>query len=214
MEGCQTMKDGCPKTKCQSKNVHFFRLNFYEVGMCKDCGYYFFNSFRPENGCCCSPNLIDVIKFHGYIGSTGKESFAIYQQCRECGWTQKRFPKKSKDADIRGEYNEKRHLAWIERKNQEAVKLNQEAKIVNNFWYKYGLYLSSSKWKKIREEVFERDKKVCQVCKKETATEVHHLHYNNVFKEQIEDLIAICYTCHKEQHKKVTLSEIMNLGNA
>jgi len=46
-----------------------------------------------------------------------------------------------------------------------------------------------------------RDNHMCQYCGGE-ATEVHHLTYENIGNEPLEDLIAICRLCHKDQHLK------------
>lgn len=64
---------------------------------------------------------------------------------------------------------------------------------------KYYAYLKKPEWKERRRQVFDRDKNTCQHCGG-FATQVHHLTYKNVFKEPLEDLIAICRPCHEKEH--------------
>jgi len=55
-------------------------------------------------------------------------------------------------------------------------------------------YLSSMAWHDKRWQVMWRDGYKCP-CGSQ-ATEVHHKHYKNIGKEQLEDLVALCSTCH------------------
>jgi hypothetical protein len=56
-------------------------------------------------------------------------------------------------------------------------------------------------WKAKRLQVMERDKWTCQVCKKNVATDVHHLTYDHIFNEPLSDLMAICRNCHESEHE-------------
>ena len=44
-------------------------------------------------------------------------------------------------------------------------------------------------------------KSICEVegCENK-ANDVHHKHYDNIGREQLEDLLALCKKCHAEQH--------------
>ena len=64
----------------------------------------------------------------------------------------------------------------------------------------YKAYLKSPEWKEKRLEVLRRDKFICQKCKKEWATEVHHLTYKNIYNERLEDLLSVCKGCHEKIH--------------
>lgn len=73
----------------------------------------------------------------------------------------------------------------------------------NDDWKeKYPAYLQTQEWKIKREEVFRRDNYLCQFCHHYSATQVHHLSYDNIFNEPLEDLVAICRTCHDKHHNK------------
>lgn len=57
-------------------------------------------------------------------------------------------------------------------------------------------YLSSYAWWDKRYQVMQRDDYKC-TCGSQ-ATEVHHKHYDNIGREQLEDLVALCSTCHNK----------------
>ena len=62
----------------------------------------------------------------------------------------------------------------------------------------YLKYIKSPKWFRKRELVFERDNYQCQTCNAIGATlHCHHLTYDNLFDENLEDLITVCKNCHK-----------------
>ena len=61
----------------------------------------------------------------------------------------------------------------------------------------YHEYLLSWKWRRKRDKVLERDKHRCQYCGN-TASDVCHLTYENVFAEPLSDLISVCRECHEK----------------
>lgn len=63
----------------------------------------------------------------------------------------------------------------------------------------YQEYLDSPAWEMKRDKVIERDGDQC-VCGAQ-ATEVHHKTYNNIGKEPLSDLVALCKECHDRVHK-------------
>lgn len=63
----------------------------------------------------------------------------------------------------------------------------------------YDEYLSSPEWKSLRERRLEIDGGMCQRCFNK-ADAVHHLTYERIFNEHIDDLISICEPCHFEEH--------------
>lgn len=83
--------------------------------------------------------------------------------------------------------------------------------------YNYSKYLESDNWKKIREQVLQRDNHKCTVCGTTDNLVIHHISYDNIGNEKIEDLITVCEKCHNEIHStrgwnksknKVTKKEI------
>lgn len=69
----------------------------------------------------------------------------------------------------------------------------------------YELYLQTDHWRKTRLSKL-RTQPVCEDCKNEKATQVHHLYYIDEFgksilyKEKLSDLKSLCNTCHKKRH--------------
>ena len=59
----------------------------------------------------------------------------------------------------------------------------------------YEDYLKSPAWKVKRDAVIQRDGIQC-ICGAK-ATEVHHKTYNNIGKEPLSDLVALCKVCHE-----------------
>lgn len=64
----------------------------------------------------------------------------------------------------------------------------------------YREYLQSYEWEVKRENRLEIDEYECQKCGSTTNLHVHHLTYENIFEENMEDLLTLCADCHKEEH--------------
>ena len=62
----------------------------------------------------------------------------------------------------------------------------------------YEKYLNSPAWQVKRDAVMDRNGGQC-VCGAD-ATEVHHKNYDNIGKEPLEELVALCEDCHKRVH--------------
>jgi len=65
---------------------------------------------------------------------------------------------------------------------------------------KYHEYLQSEKWDNIRRQKLAEANYKCQLCNASSSLSVHHRTYENVFNEQLSDLIALCDKCHKKFH--------------
>ena len=62
-------------------------------------------------------------------------------------------------------------------------------------------YLNSFKWSLLRNKRLLLDNYTCQSCKlNNPPLEMHHLTYENIFNENIEDIISLCRECHQLQH--------------
>jgi 5-methylcytosine-specific restriction endonuclease McrA len=66
----------------------------------------------------------------------------------------------------------------------------------------YDRYLRSPQWQGKKFDVFRRDGYICQICKSNPASQVHHLTYERFGDEPLDDLQAVCKPCHKEHHNK------------
>ena len=79
---------------------------------------------------------------------------------------------------------------------------------------KYKQYLNTIQWQLKRQQIFDRARKnansynmygVCEKCGYEpykACLQVHHLTYDNIYNEKLEDLILLCPYCHKKIHEK------------
>jgi 5-methylcytosine-specific restriction endonuclease McrA len=66
----------------------------------------------------------------------------------------------------------------------------------------YERYLESEEWQAKRRQVFARCKGVCEGCLRRAARQVHHLTYDRVGNELLEDLLGVCRGCHETFHGK------------
>jgi Leucine-rich repeat (LRR) protein len=66
-------------------------------------------------------------------------------------------------------------------------------------------YLNSNKWEVIRNAVIKRDR-LCASCSESEDMHVHHVHYQRLGRENLNDLIVLCRICHFELHEKLGYS--------
>ena len=64
----------------------------------------------------------------------------------------------------------------------------------------YRLYLDSDIWKKKRRERIEKDGFKCSVCGSAKNLNVHHITYERLGREDLEDLVTLCRDCHSRLH--------------
>jgi len=69
------------------------------------------------------------------------------------------------------------------------------------FWRWYSDYLDTDTWRVRRRLVLERAGGLCEGCRKEPATQVHHLTYDHVEHEFLWELVAVCRECHERFHE-------------
>jgi len=72
---------------------------------------------------------------------------------------------------------------------------------------KYIEYLLSDEWAQIRIDLFKFRGYSCERCSNPKNLHVHHLHYDNIFNEEPEDLEILCATCHSKEHKILSKSK-------
>ena len=68
----------------------------------------------------------------------------------------------------------------------------------------YEKYLLSEHWEHLRRAAFEIARYQCEACGCERDLEGHHLQYRNLFDCTTEDIMCVCYSCHKRWHSKHT----------
>lgn len=65
----------------------------------------------------------------------------------------------------------------------------------------YYAYLKTERWKKIARKRIEKDNYNCTICGTAKNLQVHHITYENLFHENLYDLVTVCKGCHAEIHK-------------
>lgn len=76
----------------------------------------------------------------------------------------------------------------------------------------YQKYLASPEWRKKRNQRIILDDNQCQICGSKINLEVHHLTYDRVFNEDVDDLITLYGKCHRMVHGKSEQPSV-NLGS-
>lgn len=61
-------------------------------------------------------------------------------------------------------------------------------------------YLDSHEWAVIKRVVWDRSNGVCERCFKYPLSDVHHLTYDRLYAEHLDDLQGLCRRCHKFVH--------------
>ena len=64
-------------------------------------------------------------------------------------------------------------------------------------------YLQSDEWKTLRNQIFTRDNHTCQSCGSQSSLNCHHIFYDRLGAENLEDLTTLCTTCHTALHKRL-----------
>jgi hypothetical protein len=78
--------------------------------------------------------------------------------------------------------------AWKEKLRQQAPR-------------PYQRYLQTEHWRRTRMEVLSRARYRCELCGVNDRLEVHHKHYESLWNEALDDLIALCRACHDKVHQ-------------
>jgi len=61
-------------------------------------------------------------------------------------------------------------------------------------------YIQSDKWKILKEKRLKIANRSCEICKRKNNLQLHHITYERLGDEIIEDLIILCKKCHQQQH--------------
>jgi len=66
----------------------------------------------------------------------------------------------------------------------------------------YQTYIRSDAWRQKRQQVIARAHGICERCGRWPIVNVHHLTYEHIGNEGLEDLLGVCSRCHRELHKE------------
>jgi DnaB-like helicase N terminal domain len=70
-----------------------------------------------------------------------------------------------------------------------------------DWWSWYSEYLNSDAWKAKRRKVLDRCGGLCEGCREDRVTEIHHLTYAHVGDELLFELVGLCDACHERAHR-------------
>jgi 5-methylcytosine-specific restriction endonuclease McrA len=195
--------------RCKSENIDIECENkFHNVHKCIDCN--FITTKRIEE-CCRNPFLTVT------IDNKNQQRKRLHKQCVNCGGCldrTKALSFKSNTNKIRYEFSHFNYENWnAEREYERETLWNwiSENNDRTSDYAKYREYLTSDLWKSKREKILFRDKNICQECKIKPAEEIHHITYENLYNELLEDLIALCKECHNEVHRKLNVEKMKEL---
>ncbi|MCT3845067.1 HNH endonuclease [Elizabethkingia anophelis] len=187
---------------------NYYSTEFHDIRICNNCQ---FQTIQRFDDCCENPDQI-IVNDASFF-----PNFRLYKQCRNCGGAKRNFPLKyTDDIEVRGEFDLEYFERWRNKVSFDK-KIVYESVSHSNYLSsplgKYHRYLESPEWKAKRKIVFERDENICQECKKKPAFHVHHLTYQNIFNEKLEDLISVCTQCHSMIHYQELMKKIEDLKN-
>ena len=130
-------------------------------------------------------------------------TFQVRRQCPECGFAEgKVLSSTGINASALPELDEEEKARYISERIERRSQAYDDAKMRSRAeWFKgYNIYLDSAEWKDRRALVLRRDRYICQGCLNASATQVHHLTYENVGEELFFQLISLCGPCHDRIH--------------
>ncbi len=123
------------------------------------------------------------------------------EQCLDCGEVSEFLKKTDSRVMLAAEIRPVDELLRT-RKRQEAFQRYQQEQDArqqayrDEWWQAYNAYLATPLWQRKRQMVLKRDAYLCQACRMNKATQVHHLNYNHLGDEPLFELVSICGPCH------------------
>ena len=181
---------------------------FHNIYRCLICNYL--TPVRIED--CCKSPFLNIT-----IDDKNQERKRLHRQYLNCGGCVDRTKPlsfKKYSSQIRFEFSHHNYEKWAFERNNENTYLWESVKELNfdtSKYAKYVNYIQSEDWKLKRNEALIRDNNLCQVCQINTAEEVHHITYDNLFNEKLEDLLSVCRICHKEIHIQKDKEELIEI---
>ena len=86
-------------------------------------------------------------------------------------------------------------------KRRQSTMADAKAIDTSRHWkYVKNAYLYSAEWRKFAWRARMYYKHTCQRCGATSFLHVHHLHYETIGQESIEDVTVLCRVCHADEH--------------
>ena len=64
----------------------------------------------------------------------------------------------------------------------------------------YGAYLGLEHWTNVKKDYYSNNKRECFICGARHDLNLHHLTYQNIWKEKEKDVVPLCKSCHGLYH--------------
>jgi len=64
-------------------------------------------------------------------------------------------------------------------------------------------YYKTEHWRERRKEALEDSDNMCDECGSKNNLQVHHKNYFSLFREEDDDLVVLCKSCHEDLHGRV-----------
>lgn len=79
----------------------------------------------------------------------------------------------------------------------------------------YANYMNSARWTAFREVALARAKRRCRACSSPDDLHVHHLTYERLGNERLEDVVVLCENCHDIVHRieRTTSQDLISATN-
>lgn len=78
--------------------------------------------------------------------------------------------------------------------------------------FNYTEYLTSDAWRRLAGEAKARAGYECILCASSSHLEVHHRTYARIGRERLEDLIVLCWQCHRRHHGTLRSKDVHQIG--
>jgi len=141
---------------------------------------------------------------------TSNDGYQVRKQCLDCGYVLGGSRKQSPDDDKLACVDQYMRTKYEKSRKEEYDQIFLKYALLqrdkeNSWFYEHKAYLNSSEWRCKRDLVLKRADGLCEGCRVNFATVVHHLKYDNWKNEFLFELVAVCRPCHDRLHQ--TLQE-------
>lgn len=137
-----------------------------------------------------------------YVQSDGQERFQ--EKCPACLHVNPQAKTNWGRANAAAHYGSWRVNNAIDRNEFTAMSESDRVRYARRWIWRarYEEHMQSPEWARIRQEVIERANGLCETCYAPGA-HVHHLTYDRLGSEELEDLELLCRPCHWKEHGRV-----------
>ncbi|TXH16947.1 MAG: hypothetical protein E6R03_04690 [Hyphomicrobiaceae bacterium] len=78
-------------------------------------------------------------------------------------------------------------------------RIGKKVKVLSLF---YRNYIRSEEWREFREIALDHHGRRCGRCGHKKRLQVHHLHYENLGDESVDDVTILCFWCHEAEESR------------